>query len=121
MPERLPPPPPKFSWARLSKTVAFWMIVILVPVIFFQLTARRNTEAPEIAYSEFVTALERGNVRQVEVEDLTHVRGEFKSPERIGTRHDGSSSVRAQRKAVLLHRRPITADLSRPRRNSQFP
>jgi len=86
MADRLPTPPPKFSWARLSKTVAFWMIVILVPVIFFQLTAKRQSEAPEVDYSEFATALERGNVRSVEIEDLTDVRGEFKSPVRINNR-----------------------------------
>jgi cell division protease FtsH len=82
MPERLPPPP-KFSWARLSKTVAFWMIVILVPVIFFQLTARRTTDAPEVTYSEFVAELDHANVRQVEIEDLQDVRGEFTKPVRV--------------------------------------
>src|SRR5262245_37979570 len=87
MAERLPPPPPKFSWGRLSKPVAFWMIVILVPVIFFQLTAKRGAEAPEIPYSDFIAALDRGNIRSVEIEDLRDVRGEFKSPERIGA-HD---------------------------------
>src|SRR3954469_25297840 len=86
MADRLPPPPPKFSWARLSKTVAFWMIVILVPVIFFQLTAKRTGEAPELPYSDFVMSLQRGNIRRVEIEDLRDVRGEFKSPERIGSR-----------------------------------
>ena len=86
MPERLPPPQPKFSWSRLSKTVAFWMIVILVPVIFFQLTARRSGESPEIDYSDFQAALDRGNVSRVELTDLTNLRGEFKSPERIETR-----------------------------------
>jgi len=84
--ERLPPPPPRFSWARLSKTVAFWLIVILLPVIFFQVMANRSAEAPEIAYSDFMSALERGNVRQVEIEELTDLRGDFKSPERINNR-----------------------------------
>ncbi len=85
MADRLPPPP-KFSWSRLSKTVAFWLIVILVPVIFFQLTARRTAEAPEITYSEFAAALERGNVGAVEIVDLKDVRGEFKGPVRIESR-----------------------------------
>ena len=82
MPERLPPPP-KFSWARLSKTVAFWMIVVLVPVIFFQLTARRSGDAPVIRYTDFAAALQRGNVGSVEIVELQDVKGEFKSPERI--------------------------------------
>ncbi len=83
MADRLPPPPPKFSWARLSKTVAFWMIVILVPVIFFQLTARRSGDAPVIRYTEFAASLQRGNVGAVEIVELQEVKGEFKSPERI--------------------------------------
>ena len=39
MADRLPPP--KFSWSRLSKTVAFWLIVILIPVVFVELTSQR--------------------------------------------------------------------------------
>jgi cell division protease FtsH len=84
--DRIPPPPPKFSWARLSKTVAFWMIVILVPVIFFQLTTKRGAEAPEISYSEFMASLDRGNVRSIEIEEQHDVHGEFKSPERFAGR-----------------------------------
>src|SRR3990172_3112656 len=85
MADRLPPPP-KPSWSRLSKTLAFWIIVILVPVVLFQLTKARSGEAPEIPYSDFVAALERGNVRQVEIIELQDVRGELKAPERIGER-----------------------------------
>jgi cell division protease FtsH len=84
MAERLPPP--KFSWSRLSKTLAFWMIIILLPVIFIELSGRRGGEAPEISYSEFLSALERGNVGSVEIVQLQDVRGEFKSSERMGNR-----------------------------------
>jgi cell division protease FtsH len=86
MPERLPPPPPRFSWGRLSKQLAFWMIVILVPVIFFQLTAHRSADAPNIPFSQFASILDRGNVKAVEVEDLRIIHGEFRSPERVGDR-----------------------------------
>ncbi|HEY2807055.1 MAG TPA: ATP-dependent zinc metalloprotease FtsH [Gemmatimonadales bacterium] len=86
MPDRLPPPPPKFSWARLSKTVAFWMIVILVPVIFFRLTAKKGAEAPEISYSEFMSAVDRHNVKSVEIEEQHDIQGEFQSAERVGGR-----------------------------------
>ncbi|MBI4541623.1 MAG: ATP-dependent metallopeptidase FtsH/Yme1/Tma family protein [Gemmatimonadetes bacterium] len=84
MADRLPPP--KFGWGRLSKTAAFWLLIILVPVIFIQLTTRRGGEAPKIAYSAFVSALESGNVRSVKIVELQNVRGEFKSPVRVGTR-----------------------------------
>ncbi|MEK7755682.1 MAG: ATP-dependent zinc metalloprotease FtsH, partial [Planctomycetota bacterium] len=84
MPERSPPP--KFSWGRFSKTAAFWLILILITAVFFQLTARRNGEAPEISYSDFQAALDRGNVGKVEIVALQDLRGEFKSPEQIDTK-----------------------------------
>jgi cell division protease FtsH len=84
MPERLPPP--KFSWGRLSKTVAFWTMMALVTVVFYQLASRRGGDAPEVRYTDFVAALERGNVRSVEIVELRDLRGDFKSPERIGNR-----------------------------------
>ncbi|HWO89905.1 MAG TPA: ATP-dependent zinc metalloprotease FtsH, partial [Gemmatimonadales bacterium] len=86
MAERTPPPDGKFSWSRLSKTLAFWMIVILVPVVIFQLNLKRSGEAPEISYSDFMRELDRGNVRSVEIVELRDVRGEFKGPVRVGQR-----------------------------------
>jgi cell division protease FtsH len=62
------------------------MIIILLPVIFIELSGRRGGEAPEISYSEFLSALERGNVGSVEIVQLQDVRGEFKSSERIANR-----------------------------------
>jgi len=84
MADRLPPP--KFSLGRLSKTVAFWLIVILIPVVFVQLTSQRRGEAPEIAYTDFARELERSNIAAVEIIEGRDVNGEFKGPVRIGTR-----------------------------------
>src|ERR1700675_3434445 len=83
MADRTPPPTPRSNWARLSKTVAFWLLVILAPFVFFQFALRKNADYVEVKYSQFVAALERGNVREVVVEDLQDVRGDFKAPERI--------------------------------------
>jgi len=82
MPDRLPPP--RFSWGRLSKTAAFWMIVILIPVVLVELTSNRTTDTPEIVYNEFVRELQRGNVNQVEIQDGQEVTGDFKTPVRTG-------------------------------------
>jgi len=84
MADRLPPA--KFSWARLSKTVAFWLIVILIPVVFIELTSQRRGETPEIAYTDFERELGRGNVAAVEIVEGQEVRGELKGPVRIGRR-----------------------------------
>jgi len=84
MAERLPPP--KFSWGRLSKTVAFWLIVILIPVVFVQLTSQRRADSEEISYTDFARELDRGNVAAVEITEGQQVSGEFKSPVRVGSR-----------------------------------
>src|SRR5712692_7525821 len=83
MADRVPPQPPRSNWARPSKTVAFWLLVIMAPFVFVQLALRRNADYVEIKYSQFVTSLERGNIREVVVEEVQDVRGEFKTPERI--------------------------------------
>jgi cell division protease FtsH len=93
MPDRLPPP--RFSWSRLSKTAAFWLIVILIPVVFVELTSDRRADAPEIKYRDFTRELGRGNVDQVEIVDGQEARGDFKQQVRVGG-HD------AMRFTVLL-------------------
>ncbi len=84
MPDRLPPP--KFSWGRLSKTVAFWLIVILIPVVFVQLTSQRRSDSQEVTYTDFARELDRGNVARVEIVEGQDVTGEFKGPVRVGSR-----------------------------------
>jgi cell division protease FtsH len=87
MPERLPPP--RFSWSKLSKTAAFWLIIILIPVVFIELTGNRGGESPEIQYSEFKRELARGNVNEVEIEqgqDEAEVHGAFKEAVRVSGR-----------------------------------
>ncbi len=81
MPDRLPPP--RFSWGRLSKTAAFWMIVILIPVVLIELTSSRAADAPEIVYNDFMRELQRSNVNQVEILDGQEVHGDFKTPVRV--------------------------------------
>jgi cell division protease FtsH len=81
MADRLPPP--RFSWSRLSKTAAFWLIVILIPVVFVELTSGRNSESPEIPYSDFNRELQRGNINSVTIVEGQEVRGDFKTPVRV--------------------------------------
>jgi cell division protease FtsH len=77
--------PPKnkkeFSLGRLSKTLAFWIMLILVPVALIQLSQGREQSAPEIKYSpQYRTQLERGNIRSVTITGGKTMTGEFKSP-----------------------------------------
>jgi len=80
MPDRLPPP--RFSWSKLSKTAAFWLIVLLIPVMLVELTSGRGGETSEVAYYDFNRELERDNVNAVEITqgEAPELRGEFKTP-----------------------------------------
>ena len=80
MPERLQPP--RFSWSKLSKTAAFWLIVLLIPVVLVELTSSRAGESSEVAYFDFSRELDHDNVNAVELTQGQdpEVRGEFKTP-----------------------------------------
>ena len=41
------PPNKPGSFGRLSKTIAFWMLVILVPVAFIQFSSAKNDAAEQ--------------------------------------------------------------------------
>jgi cell division protease FtsH len=79
----MPPTPNQPSgpdWRRFSKTLAFWILVILVPVIFLQLAGNRPEAAVEIAYSEYSRQLANDNLRKVTIEGGKVARGEFREP-----------------------------------------
>ncbi len=88
MPDRLPPPP-RFSWSKLSKTAAFWLVILLIPVVVVELTSDRGNQAPEIQYSDFKEQLAHGNVGDVQIvqqQDAAEVHGAFKQPVRVAGR-----------------------------------
>jgi cell division protease FtsH len=73
-----PPPPNKPSnWARISKTLAFWALVILVPVLFLQYSAARTDAATKIDYTDFVKELNDGNVKTVVITAGKDIVGEL--------------------------------------------
>jgi len=71
-----------FSWGRFSKTLSFWILLILIPVAFVSLTSRGNEQAPTITYSEYARELQRDNVSKVSIQDGVTVTGEFR--EKVG-------------------------------------
>ena len=69
------------GFGRFSKTLAFWLLVILVPVAFLQLSSTRNDAAIKLSYSEYDDQLGAGNVAKV-----TIVAGDRKST-RLNSSH----------------------------------
>jgi cell division protease FtsH len=74
--------PPKnkkdFSWGRFSKTLSFWILILLVPVALIQLSNARTEAAPEIDYTRYREELGRNNVREVVIQAGKTVRGKFR-------------------------------------------
>ena len=68
------------NWGRFSKTFAFWILVLLVPVALIQLSSQRNDSSPKINYTQYRQQLAADNVRSVTVQAGKYVQGEFRSP-----------------------------------------
>jgi cell division protease FtsH len=52
-------------WARLSKTAAFWILMVLMFVVALQLVRGPDEGAADLNYSEFQAQLDQGNVHKV--------------------------------------------------------
>jgi cell division protease FtsH len=74
--------PPKnkkdFSWGRFSKTLSFWILILLVPVALIQLSNARTEAAPKIDYTEYRKQLDANNVREVVIQAGKTIRGKFR-------------------------------------------
>ena len=86
------PTPPKnkrdFSWGRTSKTFAFWILILLIPVALIQLSGSRNSASPKINYTRYRAELERDNIRSVTIQGGKYIQGDFKSPVMVGQNRD---------------------------------
>jgi cell division protease FtsH len=82
----MPPTPTKkpFNWGRFSKTLSFWILVILIPVAFIQYSSRSGESAREVPYSQYEQELLRDNISKATVEDGKVVSGEFKEKVLVG-------------------------------------
>src|SRR5688500_20137942 len=78
------PTPPKnkrdFSWGRTSKTFAFWILILLIPVALIQLSGSRNSSSPKINYTRYRAELARENIKTVTIQGGKYIQGKFRSP-----------------------------------------
>src|SRR5687768_13553517 len=77
------PTPPKnkrdMNWGRFSKTFAFWILLLLIPVALIQLSGNKDNQSPKISYSQYRAELGRDNVRLVTIQGGKYVQGEFRN------------------------------------------
>ncbi|HEY0996679.1 MAG TPA: ATP-dependent zinc metalloprotease FtsH [Gemmatimonadaceae bacterium] len=82
MPLPMQPNKPKkdFSWGRFSKTLSFWILILLVPVALIQLSGSRPASTADLDYSQYRAELARDNVKSVTIQAGRRVTGTFKQP-----------------------------------------
>ena len=84
------PQPPKnkreMNWGRFSKTFAFWILILLIPVALIQLSGTRNDASPKVNYTFYRDQLARDNVKAVTIQGGKYVQGDFKSPVIVNNR-----------------------------------
>ena len=83
------PIPPKngnkgFNWGRFSKTLSFWILLILIPVALIQLSGQRTDSAQPIRYDEYLSQLNSDNIDEVTLEGGKNVAGTFKELRTFG-------------------------------------
>ncbi len=85
MPSPTPPKQKKeFSWGRFSKTLSFWILVLLIPVVLIQLMGARTDAAKQINYSQYREQLNRNNVTRVTITAGKVVTGDLRQADNIG-------------------------------------
>jgi len=71
-------PPKPTGFGRFSKTIAFWVLVILVPVAFLQFSgSKEGGPVVKIEYSDYDAQLKADNISKVTVVGGTEIHGEF--------------------------------------------
>ena len=92
----MPPTPPQtpFNFRRLSKTLSFWLLVILVPVAILQLSNSRAEPTAELDYSAYRQQLDSNNIARVTIQDGSVIHGTFKQPVDIRDRAIRAFSTR---------------------------
>jgi len=82
----MPPTPPKkpFNLGRFSKTLSFWILVILIPVAFIQFSSSRSDSAPDVSYTLYDQELQRDNIKEVKIQAGSRVIGTFKQEVFVG-------------------------------------
>jgi len=67
-----------------SKQIALWLVLALVFVVMFSVFNKQYRREPEIIFSEFMGAAERGDVREVVIQGH-HIQGKYKNGEQFRT------------------------------------
>jgi cell division protease FtsH len=80
------PPNRRFSWGTVSRNLVFWLLIVLVPIAFYQMVGAGREQYVEIPYSAFNGQIDQGNIEKVEITSGKFVRGTFRQPVPVESR-----------------------------------
>ena len=69
---------------QATKNLALWLVLGLMFLLLFNVFTRQQSREPEIIFSDFWSAVERGDVQEVTIQGQ-HVHGKYQSGERFRT------------------------------------
>ncbi len=72
--------PDNNRWSRHSKTLALWVLIVLMSVFAVQFVRGQDQSSASLSYSEFLQQLEHDNINKVTVVEGHRVEGELKAP-----------------------------------------
>ncbi|HXD47427.1 MAG TPA: ATP-dependent zinc metalloprotease FtsH [Gemmatimonadaceae bacterium] len=94
----MPALPPKnkkeFSWGRFSKTLSFWILILLIPVVLIQLSGAKADASKTISYTQYRQELNDNNIAKVTITAGKTVNGSLRQHVTIGTEDVKNFSVR---------------------------
>jgi cell division protease FtsH len=67
-----------FNWGKFSKNLAFWVLIILIPVTFVTFQAKGNADTPELSWTQYDREMAAGNLKKVVVVEGRTVQAETK-------------------------------------------
>jgi len=73
-----------FNWGRFSKTLSFWVFILLIPVVLIQLAGPRSEATTEINYTDYKSQLAKDNIKDVTVSAGKNITGSFRQATVIG-------------------------------------
>jgi cell division protease FtsH len=83
MSEREGPGSKRPRWGRLSRTLSFWLLVLLVPAFLLQVVGPRQEQATELTYTQFSAQIERDNIAEVTFIEGRRVEGTLRSTTQV--------------------------------------
>jgi cell division protease FtsH len=69
---------------QMSKNLALWLVLVLIFLFLFNIFSKQHGREPEIIFSEFIAAVDRGEIQEVTIQGH-NIQGKYRNGERFRT------------------------------------